>query len=396
MSSEANAAATPATGRLAGERICFVGPLASMSRTAAERLVAREAGTVAPTIADGPTLVVIGDETSDWRVHAGPLPADHAQRRDAFEVVHESALWLRLGLVDSEDDAQAATQRLYTPAMLAELLRVPVAAIRRWLRRGYLRPKREVGRLAYLAMQEVHAARTLAALVAEGCSLARVDKLVAQLADAAPDVDRPLIDLAVVVGDGRLYFRRGDDLSEPGGQLLLDFEPAGAGDPPPAAAIALGHSQSLADADLAPPASGAPGDEGAAGPPPAFEHPDQAREAALDLESEGDTAGAIEACRGVLLSGQGRAEDHFLLAELLYRRGEPAAARERYYATLEMDEDFVEARTSLGCLLAELGDTELAIAALRGAAEQQPGFADAPYHAARGCDEAGRREEAER
>ena len=40
-------------------------------------------------------------------------------------------IWQRLGLVEAEQDIH----RLYTPAMLADLLGVPVAVIRRWRRR---------------------------------------------------------------------------------------------------------------------------------------------------------------------------------------------------------------------------------------------------------------------
>ena len=45
-----------------------------------------------------------------------------------------------------------------------------------------------------------------------------------------------------------------------------------------------------------------------------------------------------------------------MLAETLYRAGDLAAARERYYTVIELDEDHLEARTSLACVLAEQGD----------------------------------------
>ena len=40
---------------------------------------------------------------------------------------------------------------------------------------------------------------------------------------------------------------------------------------------------------------------------------------------------------------------------MLYRAGDLPAARERYYAALELDEEYVEARATLGCVLAETG-----------------------------------------
>ena len=60
------------------------------------------------------------------------------------------------------------------------------------------------------------------------------------------------------------------------------------------------------------------------------------------------------------------AEACFALAELLYRVGDVSAARERYYMALELDEDYVEARANLGCVLAEQGQPDLAVAAFQG------------------------------
>ena len=48
----------------------------------------------------------------------------------------------------------------------------------------------------------------------------------------------------------------------------------------------------------------------------------------------------------------------------------------------ELDADHLEARTSLGCVLAEQGDYELAAAALEGVLRQQPDYADAHWHMA--------------
>src|SRR3972149_5700534 len=64
-------------------------------------------------------------------------------------------------------------------------------------------------------------------------------------------------------------------------------------------------------------------------------------------------------------------------------------ARERYYAAIELDEDYVEARANLGCVLAEEGQIPLAEAAFRGALECHADFADAHYHLARLLDNTG-------
>jgi tetratricopeptide (TPR) repeat protein len=85
-----------------------------------------------------------------------------------------------------------------------------------------------------------------------------------------------------------------------------------------------------------------------------------------------------------------------MLAELLYRAGDLTAARERYYMTIELDADHVRARTSLGCVLAELDERDLAFAALEGVLRQEPGYADAHWHIAGVLTSLGREDEAHR
>ncbi len=63
---------------------------------------------------------------------------------------------------------------------------------------------------------------------------------------------------------------------------------------------------------------------------------------------------------------------------------------------IELDEDYLEARANLGCVLVDLGDRELAVAAFEGAISLHPGYADAQFHLARTLDELNRIEEATR
>ena len=62
---------------------------------------------------------------------------------------------------------------------------------------------------------------------------------------------------------------------------------------------------------------------------------------------------------------------------------------------IEMDEDYVEARANLGCVLAETGELELAEAAFRGALDFHHDYPDVHYHLARTLDDLGSEEEAE-
>jgi tetratricopeptide (TPR) repeat protein len=293
-------------------------------------------------------------------------------------------------LVDDE-----SVCRLYTPAMLAELLAVPVAAIRRWHRHGALRETRCVQRLSYFDFQEVAVARRLAQLLHAGCSLRLIDRRLAELARRAPHLERPLADPNVVIEGRRLYLRRGDDLAEPGGQLLLDFDApstssedsAGEGrsDDSPAATIAMFPTGRAALAEAA---------EGRDGKSIAATLSDQLQDEALEWEDEGRLDRAAECYRTLLMAAGPRAELQFALADVLYRAGDLPAARERYYAALELDEEYVEARASLGCVLAELGELELAAATFEGALTYHADFADVHFHLAHALDRLDRGEQA--
>lgn len=378
--SEPASASLETSHPLVGEQVLFAGTLAGVNRREAVRLVEEYGGTVVTEADASVTIVVVGEETADWRklVDTSGLPAA-AQ----FDVVAENLFWQRLGLVES---VQAG--RLYTPVMLAELVNAPVAAIRRWYRRGYLKASREMGRLPYLEMSEVHTARTLARLLEEGCSLSRIDKLVVELTEANPELQRPLAELSVISREGRLYLRRGDDLAEPGGQLVFDFEQP-VKESQPNATEDTQHDESPAAIDFTAFRAQQRSETDSSTGLEEIEEvltPDEARLVALDCQAAGDLSGAIEACRAALLAG-GDAEDQFLLADLLYQSGDLAAARERYYVALEMDDRYVEARVNLGCVLAELHEMPMAVAALRGALSQQEEFADAHYHLARTLDD---------
>ncbi|MBN2292441.1 MAG: tetratricopeptide repeat protein, partial [Pirellulales bacterium] len=69
-------------------------------------------------------------------------------------------------------------------------------------------------------------------------------------------------------------------------------------------------------------------------------------------------------------------------------------ARERYYMAIELDEDYVEARANLGCVLAETGQLDLAVAAFEGALAFHGDYADVHYHLARVLTDLGDRKKA--
>lgn len=356
-------AADDSAGLLQDACIAFVGKLASMAKRDAAQLVRRHGAVVLEKPDASANLVIVGEnefplpetgDQNDW--------FDEATRRrieaGEIEVITETQLWQRLGLVDSQHDIH----RLYTPAMLADLLRLPVAVIRRWHRRGLIVPVREVRRLPYFDFQEVATARRLAELLAGGASPRAMEKQLAAFARYLPNVARPLAQLSVIVQGKEILLRQGDGLIEPGGQLRFDFD------------AWQGESSS---------------------PQAVPTTPEQMVRLAAELEEDGQLAAAADMYRAALAAAGPKAEVCFQLAELLYRLGDLSGARERYYMAVELDEDYVEARANLGCVLAETGQRELAVAAFEGALRYHPDYADAHYHLARTFDEMNRRDQAE-
>ncbi|MDZ4659864.1 MAG: MerR family transcriptional regulator [Bythopirellula sp.] len=274
-------------------------------------------------------------------------------------------------LPSNETDPPTAIMRLYTPAMLAELLDVPVAAIRRWQRRGFLQASQTVRRLSYFDFAEVGVARHLAALLLGGCSLQAIDRKLAEFARHVPELARPLADPAVVVVGRQLFLRRGEELSEPGGQLLIDFDAA--------------SEEEVASLDFS---SYTP----QVAEPPSV---NELQITAQDWEDQGDLVRAAEAYRLLLAFDGPSAEANFALGDLLYRMGDLTAARERFYVAVELDEEYVEARANLGCVLAENGELDLAVAAFQGALSFHADYADVHYHLASALDRLDRRTEAE-
>jgi tetratricopeptide (TPR) repeat protein len=115
---------------------------------------------------------------------------------------------------------------------------------------------------------------------------------------------------------------------------------------------------------------------------------------AAELEDAGRLPEAAEVYRAYLMRTGPDAAICFSLAELLYRSGDAAGARERYYMAIELDDEYVEARANLGCVLAELGEGELALAAFQGTLERYPDYPDVHYHMAQLLEDLGRAREA--
>ncbi|HIA19768.1 MAG TPA: MerR family DNA-binding transcriptional regulator [Planctomycetaceae bacterium] len=137
-----------------GKRVAFVGKLGGLTKREFQEYVRQEGGFVRDRkdleTADVDLIVIGADQ---WP------PVDPAQLltpavQDAVaagqvEILTETQWWEELGLMETDQHIR----RLYTPAMLAELLGVSISIIRRWHRRGLIVPAREIHRLPYFDFQ---------------------------------------------------------------------------------------------------------------------------------------------------------------------------------------------------------------------------------------------------
>ncbi len=380
---------------LRGKRIVFVGKLGALPRKEAMQLARDHGGNPLERLTGDVDLVIIGAE----ELPAEDLTAllSESIRRGLREgrttLLHEHELWQQLGVVDESSNMQ-----LYTPAMMAGLLKTPVRNIRRWYRMGLLTSTKVAHRLPYFNFVQVQNARQLANWIARGAKPSDIKR---QLIDFAPWVEnRSLMELDLVIDGRRLLLRHGEQLLGANGQLHLDFD-----------RTELEHTVEP-DSDRTHPAATLPFQSmalsGVGSSVTDGDYPDThsneithwTRDEMLQAAEELEDAGRLEQSIGwyrIILARYGMtAEICFQLAELLYRTGDLSAARERYYNAIELDEDFLEARANLGCVLAETGQTILAIAAFQGALARDDRYPDVHYHLAKCLDEVADGEQAVR
>ncbi len=361
---------------IANTRIGFVGKLGGMNRREIRRLVREYGGVMVEPVDATVDLVIIGEwefPIDDYDYLVDPAITE-AAASGKLTIMTETQLWQELGLVDQELDAC----RFYTPGMLAQLLNVPVATIRRWHRRGLITPTRQVHKLAYFDYQEVASARRIAELISSGASPRAIESKLLKLAELYPDLQRPLSQLSVIVEGRSVLMRDGGGLIEPGGQKRFDFgsEQTTRSDED-AQVLSLEQVQDV-PIEL---------DE--------FTQPSEFLRYAAELEDNDEIQSACEVYRSLMLAFGPSPEACFRLAENLFQLNDLTAARERYYSAVELDQSFVEARASLGCVLVELGQYDLAVSAFEGALVHHPEYPDVLYHLARLLDEIGQPQKAE-
>ena len=363
---------------LCGERVAFTGTLASMTHHQAMELVDQHGGMSMQHVGQQTSILVVGEE--GWPLEPDGLPSiklEHArqlhEKGEPIRIVSESE-WLKLlGIEPTE----RKTQKLYTPAMLFQLLGVSVHTIRHWERAGLIKAVKKVYRLPYFDFEEVASARRLCELAASGVKAEQISSSLRKLYALLPHLVRPLAQLEVLArGAHGLVFRDNLGLIEVSGQRLFDFDPPD---------VDLDQSEGPSIIPIRPALVNDTADR------QGWTDDDWFREGCR-LADENEIAHAIEALRLATIGNPLNPSYHFHLADALYRQKKPHAAIERYHMAVELDHKFLEAWTQLGCVLSEIGDLADARIAFQIALDLHPDYPEVHFHLAGVLEQLGEKE----
>lgn len=358
---------------LQGERISFTGTLASMTHRQAMDLAEQHGGATTHSASKQTTMLVVGEE--GWPLETDGKPSvklqqvtEWRQQGTDIKVVPESE-WLHLlGLEERRRDVH----RLLTPAMLSQSLNVSVGLIRHWERIGLIKPVKKVFRLPYFDFQEVACVRRLSELLKAGVSQHELEGSLSRLQSMLPGTERSLAQLTLLARDHHVVIRDEVGLLEPvSQQRLFDFDLETLETRSPSF-----ETQNHGDAETQ-------SIESVPLPSPALSpSTTDWLERGSHLLEENRLTDAVEAFRCALMSEPTNPETHFHLAEALYRSGNLAGAVERFHVAVELDQQYLEAWTQLGCVAAELGQTQSALDAFDIALQAHADYPDAHFHKA--------------
>ena len=374
------------------QKVYFLGKLSGVSRKEAANIIRQSGKNVVNRLTADVNLIVVGDESllsQDWNLWNDQLDAD---TRTAFEkgllsIISETQFWNQY---DNQTDEMSKT--LYTPSMLAKLTGLSISAIRRLHQIGIITPDRQIFRLCYFAKESILPLKLTHDMLESGLSMSAAVSLMQKIVRRTPEQYSAIRiegkDVLFVSGkdcidqNGQNRFVYADDLED----LAVDGELTNKGQPvemPNASAISTACPLAIIDSVFESESD------------TVSHNPAALCEAAGELAAIGNLRGAADLYRTALAAGGANPHINFQLAEVLYRQGERAAACERYYSAIELDAHFVEARASLGCLLAELGREDLAEAAFIGTLQILPDYTEVRYYLGTLLKRQGRNEEAE-
>lgn len=350
-----------------------------MTHRQAMDLAEQHGGATTHSVSKQTSMLVVGEE--GWPLETDGKPSVKLQQVTEWrqqgldiKVVPESE-WLHLlGLEERRRDVH----RLLTPAMLSQSLNVSVGLVRHWERIGLIKPVKKVFRLPYFDFQEVACVRRLSELLKAGVSQHELEGSLSRLQSMLPGTEHSLSQLTLLARDHHVVIRDEAGLLEPiSRQRLLDFDDESTkamrqGDDETGRPETEKASASITSAPclLVSSSPGLP--VSTAG----------WLERGSHLLEVNRLADAVEAFRCALMSEPSNPETHFHLAEALYREGNLAGAFERFHVAVELDQQYLEAWTQLGCVAAELDQVQSALDAFDIALQAHADYPDAHFHKA--------------
>ena len=304
------------------QTVAYTGRLAFVTHGEFVDLVEQSGAHFDPHAGPNTPIIVVGQQ--DWAINAdGTLAAPLDEAGAQTLVVSEERFLKTLGFEPSDKPEP----RLYTSTTLSEILSLPRARLRAWVRAGLICPASTTSGVMHFDFRQVSAAKLLWDLSQSGVATSQLRRSLQQLRTWLPDVEQPLEQLTVLERNGRLLVRLEKGLAEADGQFQFDF--TGAAD------------QASEPASM----------RMYAGPTTAAGWHDQA----LEQERGGYLGEAVESYRQALMRGGPNARICFDLAHALQALDKKAEAAERYRQTLEVDGRYPDAWNNLGTVLAELG-----------------------------------------
>jgi tetratricopeptide (TPR) repeat protein len=395
---------------LYGKTIYFLGKLKALSRTESSKTVRACGGEVVRELLPTVNIVVVGEGdilSCNWNLWNDQLDAATKEAFEAgrLEIISEAFFWCKYGggqMVETSD----LTKSLFTTSMLSEITKLPLPIVRQLERRQLITPTKQIHKLCYYNTECVLILRIIRNMLDTGISPQNATNMLLKIKHNT--TDNYLLNAANVRFNGReLFVVTKNGAVDLNGQHLFEFvTDSKQTEKKSDSQNQITPNQLLPRQTTIPTST----DQQSKDNENEFDRlvlqPDSDQsellslsvldgifdggtlrfqvqrlyDAALRAELSGDLELATETYRTIIAIDGSTPQLNFQIAELLYRRGELAAARERYFVALEQDEEFVEARANLGCVLVELGEEQLAIAAFQGALKYHPDYAEVHFH----------------
>jgi tetratricopeptide (TPR) repeat protein len=253
----------------------------------------------------------------------------------------------------------------YSAREVEQMLGLPAAEVRAWVRAGLLEPARGPRGEMRFSFQDLVLLRTAKGLIGQNVPRARVRRALRKLRAQLPD-GRPLSGVHISAEGNRIVVRDGRTRWQPeSGQALFDFGVAEI-------------EQSVAELPQK-----QPDGESAA----------EWYDEGCELE-ETDRDAAMRAYARAIEIDPDHADAHVNLGRLHHDAGRLPEAEHHYRAGLRAVPDDVTAAFNLGVVLEDLQRLDEAVDAFQQAVKSDPGLADAYYNLSRLCEKLGRRAEA--